>query len=191
MNPNLIKKEDLTKLRKPIKNKWRVANKIETQSGLYVNMVAYIDARDVQERLDDVLGAQNWQIEYYNVKNTLFCRIGIKIGDEWIWKSDAGSPTKIEQEKGEASDAFKRAAVQWGINRVSYLFPTIRLKAKLYGKQAYPVDDKGNFLKGENLYKVCDEKAKVEEFDMAFESLIAEEDDTSDSLKSNVLKNDR
>lgn len=92
----------------------------KTRKGPGGTMLDYIDARQVMDRLDDVVGPDKWQDEYHEVKGNLFCRIGIKIDGEWVWKGDVGKPTAIESIKGEASDAFKRAAVKWGIGRFLY-----------------------------------------------------------------------
>ena len=83
--------------------------------------LAYVDARDVMKRLDTVCGDM-WQVEY---PFEGCCRIGIKIDDEWIWRSNGAGATDIEGEKGQYSDAFKRAAVLWGIGRYLYYLPNI------------------------------------------------------------------
>ncbi len=83
--------------------------------------LAYIDARDVMQRLDDVVGAGNWQCDYTPMPNgTSCCRLGIKFDDEWVWKSNGAGETDFEGQKGQYSDAFKRAAVLWGIGRYLY-----------------------------------------------------------------------
>jgi hypothetical protein len=83
--------------------------------------LAYLDARDVQDRLDLVCGPENWQCEYSEtVKGRVICRIGIRVNDEWVWKADGAGDTAVEGEKGGISDAFKRAAVPWGIGRYLY-----------------------------------------------------------------------
>ena len=109
---------DLTNLKETMPFKWRVQSfsKFKEQG----QCVAYVDARDVQNRLDSVCGQQNWQDLYYQVGNMLFCKVGIKVGDEWVWKSDTGSESNIEKEKGYSSDAFKRACVKWGVGRFLY-----------------------------------------------------------------------
>lgn len=85
--------------------------------------LAYIDARDVMRRLDEVCGPENWQDEYpWSDGKRVVCRLGIRIGDEWIWKTDGAGDTDMEGEKGALSDAFKRSAVKWGIGR--YLYDT-------------------------------------------------------------------
>lgn len=82
--------------------------------------LAYIDARDVMNRLDDVLGPDGWQCRYPHANGKTVCEIGIRVGDEWIWKADGAGDSDIEAEKGALSDAFKRAAVRWGIGRYLY-----------------------------------------------------------------------
>ena len=82
--------------------------------------LAYIDARDVMERLDEVCGPSGWQNRYPHANGKTVCEVGLKIGDEWIWKADGAGDTDYEAEKGALSDAFKRAAVRWGIGRYLY-----------------------------------------------------------------------
>lgn len=86
--------------------------------------LAYLDSRNVQERLDVVCGPGGWQDDYPHAAIKTVCRIGIKVGEEWIWKSDGAGDTDVEAEKGALSDAFKRAAVKWGIGRYLYGLPS-------------------------------------------------------------------
>lgn len=82
--------------------------------------LAYIDARLVMERLDAVCGPGGWQNKYSHANGKTVCDIGIKCGDEWIWKANGAGDSDIEAEKGALSDAFKRGAVLWGIGRYLY-----------------------------------------------------------------------
>jgi hypothetical protein len=91
-----------------------------TKAGDKAMALAYIDARDVMERLDAVCGPEGWQCDYPHASAKTVCRIGIKIGGEWVWKSNGAGDSDIEAEKGALSDAFKRAAVLWGIGRYLY-----------------------------------------------------------------------
>lgn len=164
---------NIKNLKKTIPFKWRVQSAIPKNSPTHVQMIAYVDARDVAEHLDSIVGAENWQDKYYDVKGNLFCSIGIKIGSEWVWKTDCGTESRTEKEKGESSDAFKRAAVKWGINRDAYRVGMLKLNCKAYGSQYYPVNDKGVFLKGQELYDLCNKKAKMEDlenYDLGSES---------------------
>jgi len=90
-----------------------------------VGLLLYKDARCDMNILDEIVGAMNWQREHYQVKDSLFCRVGIKVGDEWVWKADCGVESNTEAQKGEASDSFKRACVNWGIGRELYTAPFI------------------------------------------------------------------
>lgn len=97
---------------------WRVgATTSDKKKGL---PLAYIDARDVMERLDEVCGPQNWQAKYSHADKRVICEISIRIGDEWVTKANGAGDTDVEADKGAISDAFKRAAVLWGIGRYLY-----------------------------------------------------------------------
>lgn len=110
---------DLKKPFDPAAISWRVGS--TTKDKAKGMALAYIDARDVQDRLDAVCGVDGWQCRYVPMhdKKTV-CEIGIKIGDAWIWKADGAGDSDVEAEKGALSDAFKRAAVRWGIGRYLY-----------------------------------------------------------------------
>lgn len=87
--------------------------------------LAYIDARDVMDRLDEVCGPDGWQCAYPHANGKTVCAIGIRVcregeGFEWVWKSDGAGDSDVEAEKGALSDAFKRSAVRWGIGRYLY-----------------------------------------------------------------------
>lgn len=98
---------------------WRVgATSGDKKSGI---ALAYIDARDVMKRLDDVCGLE-WQDRYPFAG---CCEIGLKINGEWLWRSNGADETNVEGVKGQYSDAFKRAAVLWGIGRYLYYLPNV------------------------------------------------------------------
>ena len=93
-------------------------------------LLLYKNARCDMNILDETVGAENWQREHYECKGNLFCRVGIRVsrgdnGGEWVWKSDCGTESNTEAEKGEASDSFKRACFNWGIGRELYTAPFI------------------------------------------------------------------
>ena len=87
--------------------------------GNKANMLAYIDARYVMDRLDEATEGY-WTSEYKEIKGNLFCGISILLDGEWVTKWDVGVPSNFEAQKGEASDSFKRAGVMWGIGRDLY-----------------------------------------------------------------------
>lgn len=93
------------------------------------SLLLYKDARVDMSILDETVKPENWQRKHYECKGNLFCSVGIKIGSEWIWKDDAGAESFTEKQKGEASDSFKRACVNWGIGRELYTSPFIWVPA--------------------------------------------------------------
>lgn len=97
-----------------------------------VTLLLYKDARCDQERLDSVFGPFNWQKSYYSIEGRLYCTVSVKDSKtgEWVSKSDVGTESNTEAEKGQASDAFKRACVCWGSGRELYSAPEIVIKAK-------------------------------------------------------------
>jgi hypothetical protein len=82
--------------------------------------LAYLDARNVMDRLDAVCGPAGWQCRYSHATGKTVCDIGVKVENEWVWKADGAGGSDIEAEKGALSDSFKRAAVRWGIGRYLY-----------------------------------------------------------------------
>jgi hypothetical protein len=56
----------------------------------------------------------------------LFCTVSIRDEKgEWVSKQDVGVESNTEKEKGQASDAFKRACFNWGIGRELYTCPFV------------------------------------------------------------------
>jgi hypothetical protein len=121
--------------------------------------------------LDETVGAENWQREHYECKGNLFCRVGIWCGghtmeltangisgyagrdaERLVWKSDCGTESNTEAQKGEASDSFKRACFNWGIGRELYTAPFIWVNA-----------DKCNIKNGKCYDKFAVEKIIIED----------------------------
>jgi len=147
-------------LKKEIPFKWRVQN-----SGEYgATCVAYIDSRDVQNVLDEEAGPTNWQVTFQEIKGVLFCSIGIK--DEngaYVWKTDCGTESNVEKQKGEASDAFKRAAVMWSVGRFLYSKKVVKLPTKERNGKYYPysVNKKKFIYDKEEISAWCEQLSKV------------------------------
>ncbi len=88
----------------------------------------YIDSRLVMDRLDEVVGINNWCDEYTVLPNgQVECRLSVRIAGEWITKADVGGqsdqPDEGDQMKAAFSDALKRAAVKFGVGRFLYRIP--------------------------------------------------------------------
>ena len=89
--------------------------------------LAYIDARVIEDRLDEVVGVEGWQDEYETLADSsVVCRLKLKLGEHWVTKMDVGSPSEQpdsgDRMKAAFSDALKRAAVKFGIGRYLYRF---------------------------------------------------------------------
>jgi len=91
---------------------------IERNGQRVAGCMAHIDARQVMQRLDEVVGAANWSDEYQAaaIGKGIECRLTV-LG---VSKVDVGVPSDTEPEKGAYSDALKRAAVKFGIGRHLY-----------------------------------------------------------------------
>lgn len=105
-------------LRKPIESQWRVQS--FSKSKPVATVMAYIDQRDLMDVLDAYCD-YGWQKTYQEVAGNLFCSIGINMPDGTTqWRSDCGVESNQDSEKGRASDAAKRAGVNWGVGRFLY-----------------------------------------------------------------------
>ncbi len=147
-----VDRDDIAaKLRAPIpidRIEFRVhsirTNKEHTKA--WAILLAYKDARVDMDRLDEVLGPFNWERKSKRIGDTLFCRVGICCpGEErFIWKEDAGVPSRTESEKGEASDAFKRACFNVGIGRELYDYPDMFIQLEEHEWYWNPKANKGS-----------------------------------------------
>jgi len=124
----------LSKLAEPfpfemVGTKIQVTNK-ENTSGM---VVFYLDGRDIQNRLDEVLGPLNWKNQYSvwqevedkeskKIQKSQLCGIALYNEErcEWVPKFDGAECSEREPVKGGLSDSFKRAACMWGIGRYLY-----------------------------------------------------------------------
>lgn len=140
---------DFAKLTAPIapeRVSWRVGSTTQDKSkGM---ALAYIDARDVMQRLDEVCGPAGWQCRYSHANGKTVCDIGIRCDSEWVWKADGAGDSDVEKEKGALSDAFKRAAVRWGIGRYLYDLDSPWVKLKAVGKSFAIADEEYARLRG-------------------------------------------
>lgn len=83
--------------------------------------LAYVQARAIQDRLDEVVGFANWRVEYREIQGGFLCSLSLRIDGEWIVKQDGAPVTEFESIKGGISSAFKRIASSgWGIGRYLY-----------------------------------------------------------------------
>jgi len=102
---------------------WRISRcGVGAGGKVWARCLAYVNARAVMARLDEVCGPGGWQVSYNVVPGAgMIARLSIKVGDEWVTKEDGADPTDIEAFKGGLSSALKRAGAAWGIGRYLYL----------------------------------------------------------------------
>ena len=127
------------RLRIPFDNndvKWRVGatNKTKTKA----LMLAYIDSRNVMERLDSVVGETEWSDSYVVDDKGVKCSLSIRVGGEWVSHEDGATFTDVEGYKGAFSEAFKRAAVKFGIARHLYALGNTWVDLKNGKPVSYP-----------------------------------------------------
>lgn len=122
------KEINLSDLTKPIESDNLLFRVKSISKNGYALIFAYKDARIDMQRLDEVCSPENWQREHRDYKGVMYCGIGIKIKENWVWKWDAGAESYSDKEKGESSDSFKRAGFNWGIGRELYSYPKIIIK---------------------------------------------------------------
>lgn len=113
-------------------------------------LLLYKDARCDMNILDETVGPLGWKREH--TRDNANCVVSIWDTDkkQWISKEDTGTESNKEKEKGQASDSFKRACVNWGIGRELYTSPFIWVNAKdctieefvFNGKKKYKCNDK-------------------------------------------------
>ena len=103
-------------------------------------MLLYIDSRAVVSLLNETVGNMNWTSEFYEANGQMIGKIAIYDEDRDIWvsKSDTGSESNIEAEKGLVSDIYKRVLSRWGVQEL-YSAPRIVWDDDGYGNTGYKV----------------------------------------------------
>jgi len=112
----------LTELEKKLKRPFKT-NEVKWRKGKGSQKLAYVDARTVMHRLDDVFGVTGWQTETsVGPSGQYICKLSVWDDEkmQWVSKSNGADGSNFEEIKGGFSDAFKRAAVMFGIGRYLY-----------------------------------------------------------------------
>lgn len=106
---------------------WRVGQCGKKGNGqVWATCLAYVQARAIMTRLDDVVGPGGWRVSYRTVPGGekvepgVICELAIKVDGEWVTKEDGAEQTDIESFKGGISSALKRAGSAWGVGRYLY-----------------------------------------------------------------------
>jgi len=96
--------------------------------GGYATILAYKDARVDINRLNAVCGVYGWQRKHTRDNHNCIVSLWDKDNKQWVSKEDTGTESNTEQQKGLASDSFKRACFNWGIGIELYDYPLIQVK---------------------------------------------------------------
>lgn len=171
-------------LSKPFRDdeiEWRVGSTTkDKKKGM---MLAYVTNRAIMNRLDEVLGWQNWKQEFREIHKGIVCSLSIRmdVDKEWITKEDGADLTNIEATKGGLSDSMKRAAVQFGIGRYLYEadsvwvelnesgYPKTKPKTVTFGGKTPEAPG----MSTEEAWAKLSQSSTVEELTRAFKSLPA------------------
>ena len=116
----------------------RVAQTLAGNNKVKVNLLLYKNARVDMKIMDELFTPMGWKRTHKLIGDRLYCCVEVYNPEtkEWICKEDVGVESNTEAEKGQASDSFKRACVNWGIGRELYTAPkiTIELNENEYTK---------------------------------------------------------
>lgn len=127
-------------------------------------LLLYKTARVDMRILDEVYGSMNWQRHHEVINDNLFCTISIWDSEksQWVSKQDVGTESNAEAEKGQASDAFKRAGFAWGIGRELYDAPFIWISGKVSKYDRFHVTDIQYDREKQAFTRlvICDDKGK-------------------------------
>ena len=146
MNQNIINKLGTPFPFEAVGAKIQVTNSEKTKG----MAVFYLDSRSIQKRLDEIVGAFNWSNHYSSWQNnSQICGISIynEERQEWITKHDGAENSDVQAIKGGLTDAFKRAAVLWGIGRYLYQMEGVWVEIEQRGKSSYIKDNQQGKLK--------------------------------------------
>lgn len=118
-------------------------------------LLLYKDARCDMNILDEIVGEMNWQRKHLRDNQNCIVSIWDDKKSQWIEKEDTGTESNTEQQKGLASDSFKRACFNWGIGRELYTAPFIWVGTEW----ATITENQGKFY--------CNDKFEVEKITIA------------------------
>lgn len=100
---------------------WRIGRSgLKSDGSAWATCLAYISARAVMDRFDEVFGVGGWSVKFDHIQGGVMCTISVKIDGEWVSKQDGSDESDMEAFKGGISGALKRAAVMFGVGRYLY-----------------------------------------------------------------------
>lgn len=175
--------------------------RIGTVKAQGISLLLYKDARTDQNILDEVVGSMNWQRSHQILDGNLYCTVSVwdEEKKQWISKQDVGTESFTEKEKGQASDCFKRACVNFGIGRELYTAPFIWIPSTLCeikkdddGKykcfDRFEVSQIGYDQKGSiNKLVIINPKSRVEVFNFGEDEVREQEEAKKETFKDGII----
>lgn len=119
------------------------------------SLLLYKTARTDSTILTETYG-ELWQNDFKTIDGKMYGGIGVwnKELNQWIWRWDCGTESNTEAEKGQASDAFKRAGFKFLIGQELYKAPFIFIQCET--------------VKDGAKYKLADKYLKFEVTEIAY-----------------------
>lgn len=120
------KKDIRTQLQEPFKPneiEWRVQSQGKNATGgkVWCQVFAYIDARALQNRLDDIFTPFGWEDKYEPLGDDFICTLTVEYNGKKVSKQNGASKSQVEGFKGGISNSFKRVCASgFGIGRYLY-----------------------------------------------------------------------
>lgn len=118
----------------PDEIRWRVLRSGIKEGKPWAQIVPFVDARAIMARLDEAIGPERWATKYNQANGGILCELTIKIGEDWVTKTDGAEVVFEKQKEQDGSDrkdhmdpiktavseSFKRAGAAWGVGREIY-----------------------------------------------------------------------
>lgn len=147
---NSMCKANIFRTLRPDEIEVRVQQVAESGGKIKATLLLYKNARVDMDMLDEHFGCLGWQREHTFKEGKNYCKVSVydTKTSRWVSKEDVGIESNTEETKGEASDAFKRACVNFGIGRELYTAPSIAIE--LAQSEAY---EAGKNKNGKPIYR--------------------------------------
>lgn len=131
-------------------HKWKP--QAASRDGKKMMCIAYLDRDLVIQRLNSVLGVDGWQFDVKELSDgSKVGTLSIKVNGMWIDKSDVGTKTAVEGEKGSVTDALKRCASLFGVGTYLYNLGSRWVDAMPGGNGKPQPCNNGKILYGDDL----------------------------------------
>ena len=138
-----------------------------------LSLLLYMDARAAALLLDETAGPMNWRCSYRDINNKMYCSVDIYDTDkkEWVSKENVGTESNTEAEKGEASDALKRAVATWGVREL-YTSPFMWIsKENLKNHEKKTFNGKDRWVSNDK-FKVSDIEIEIDGYSRKITKLV-------------------